>query len=232
MTITTIGFDADDTLWQNEAFFRLTQDRFTRLLADHADPDHLQERLLAAERRNLGHYGFGVKGFVLSMIETAIEVTDGRVPAPVIAELLAAGREMLEHPIELLPHAREAVAALADSHRVLLITKGDLIDQERKLAQSGLGDLFHGVEIVSNKTPATYAAIFARHATPPDQAMMVGNSLKSDVLPVIETGGWGVHVPHGLTWALEQADPPTGHARFRELPDLGGLPALVTGLDS
>jgi putative hydrolase of the HAD superfamily len=232
MTITTIGFDADDTLWQNEAFFRLTQDRFTRLLADHADPDHLQERLLAAERRNLGHYGFGVKGFVLSMIETAIEVTDGRVPAPVIAELLAAGREMLEHPIELLPHAREAVAALAASHRVLLITKGDLIDQERKLAQSGLGDLFHGVEIVSNKTPATYAAIFARHATPPDQAMMVGNSLKSDVLPVIETGGWGVHVPHGLTWALEQADPPTGHARFRELPDLGGLPALVTGLDS
>lgn len=232
MTITTIGFDADDTLWQNEAFFQLTQDRFTRLLADHADPDHLQERLLAAERRNLGHYGFGVKGFVLSMIETAIEVTDGRVPAPVIAELLAAGREMLEHPIELLPHAREAVAALAASHRVLLITKGDLIDQERKLAQSGLGDLFHGVEIVSNKTPATYAAIFARHATPPDQAMMVGNSLKSDVLPVIETGGWGVHVPHGLTWALEQADPPTGHARFRELPDLGGLPALVTGLDS
>jgi putative hydrolase of the HAD superfamily len=232
MTITTIGFDADDTLWQNEAFFQLTQDRFTRLLADHADPDHLQEQLLAAERRNLGHYGFGVKGFVLSMIETAIEVTDGRVPAPVIAELLAAGREMLEHPIELLPHAREAVAALAASHRVLLITKGDLIDQERKLAQSGLGDLFHGVEIVSNKTPATYAAIFARHATPPDQAMMVGNSLKSDVLPVIETGGWGVHVPHGLTWALEQADPPTGHARFRELPDLGGLPALVTGLDS
>lgn len=232
MTITTIGFDADDTLWQNEAFFQLTQDRFTRLLADHADPDHLQEQLLAAERRNLGHYGFGVKGFVLSMIETAIEVTDGRVPAPVIAELLAAGREMLEHPIELLPHAREAVAALAASHRVLLITKGDLIDQERKLAQSGLGDLFHGVEIVSNKTPATYAAIFARHATPPDQAMMVGNSLKSDILPVIETGGWGVHVPHGLTWALEQADPPTGHARFRELPDLGGLPALVTGLDS
>lgn len=230
MTLTTIGFDADDTLWQNEAFFRLTQERFTALLADHAAPDHLHDRLLAAERRNLGHYGFGVKGFTLSMIETAIEVTEGRVPASVIAELVAAGREMLEHPIELLPHARVAVEAAAASHRVLLITKGDLLDQERKLAQSGLGDLFHGVEIVSDKTAPVYARIFARHGVAPDQAMMVGNSLKSDVLPVLEVGGWGVHVPHGLTWALEQADPPEGAARFRILPDLSGLPDLVAAL--
>ncbi|MDT8857070.1 HAD family hydrolase [Paracoccaceae bacterium Fryx2] len=226
-----IGFDADDTLWQNETFFRLTQDRFARLLADHADPDHLHDRLLAAERRNIGHYGFGIKGFVLSMIETAIEVTDQRVPAPVIAEIIAAGREMLDHPIELLPHAREAVTALARTHRVLLITKGDLMDQERKLAQSGLGDLFHAVEIVSHKTPATYATIFARHGSGPEQALMVGNSLRSDVLPVIEAGGWGVHVPHGLTWALEAADPPLGHPRFHALPDLGGLAALVAALD-
>lgn len=230
MSLTTIGFDADDTLWQNEAFFRLTQERFTALLADHAAPDHLHDRLLAAERRNLGHYGFGVKGFTLSMIETAIEVTEGRVPASVIAELVAAGREMLEHPIELLPHARAAVEAAAASHRVLLITKGDLLDQERKLAQSGLGDLFHGVEIVSDKTAPVYARIFARHGVAPDQAMMVGNSLKSDVLPVLEVGGWGVHVPHGLTWALEQADPPEGAARFRILPDLSVLPDLVAAL--
>ncbi|PLL14278.1 HAD family hydrolase [Tabrizicola sp. TH137] len=228
--ITTIGFDADDTLWQNEAFFRLTQDRFTALLADYADPDHLHDRLLAAERRNLGHYGFGVKGFTLSMIETAIEVTEGRVPATVIAELMAAGREMLEHPIELLPHARTAVETLADTHRVLLITKGDLLDQERKLAQSGLGDLFHGVEIVSNKTAPVYAGIFARHGDGADRALMVGNSLKSDVLPVIEAGGFGVHVPHGLTWALEQADPPDGHPRFTALPDLGHLHDLVSRL--
>jgi putative hydrolase of the HAD superfamily len=225
--LTTIGFDADDTLWQNEAFFRLTQDRFADLLAAHADPDHLHDRLLAAERRNLGHYGFGIKGFTLSMIETAIEVTDGRVEASVIAELLATGREMLRHPVELLPHARAAVTALAADYRVLLITKGDLLDQERKLAQSGLGDLFHGVEIVSDKTAAVYARIFARHATEPDQAMMVGNSLKSDVLPVIEAGGWGVYVPHGLTWALEHADEPTGHARFHSLPSLETLPDLV-----
>lgn len=230
MSLTTIGFDADDTLWQNETFFRLTQDRFTDLLADHAEADHLHERLLAAERRNLGHYGFGVKGFTLSMIETAIEVTEGRVPANVIAELLAAGRDMLEHPIELLPDAEAAVRAMAGTHRVMLITKGDLLDQERKLAQSGLGDLFDAVEIVSDKTPQTYARLIARHGATPDQVMMVGNSLKSDVLPVIEVGGWGVHVPHGLTWALERADPPTGHPRFRTLVTLGELPDLVQAL--
>lgn len=230
MSITTIGFDADDTLWQNETFFRLTQDRFTALLADHAEPDHLHDRLLAAERRNLGHYGFGVKGFTLSMIETAIEVTEGRVPASVIAEIMAAGREMLEHPIELLPHARDAVERLAATHRVLLITKGDLLDQERKLAQSGLGDLFHGVEIVSDKTAPTYARIFSRHGDGADQALMVGNSIKSDVIPVIEAGGFGVHVPHGLTWALEHADAPEGHPRFARLEDLGGLHDLVSQL--
>ena len=230
MTITTIGFDADDTLWQNESFFRLTQDRFTALLADHAEPDHLHDRLLAAERRNLGHYGFGVKGFTLSMIETAIEVTEGRVPASVIAEIMAAGREMLEHPIELLPHAQAAVETLAETHRVLLITKGDLLDQERKLAQSGLGDLFHGVEIVSHKTAPAYARIFARHGDGPDRALMVGNSLKSDVIPVIEAGGFGVHIPHGLTWALEHADAPEGHPRFAMLDHLGQLPDLVSRL--
>jgi putative hydrolase of the HAD superfamily len=228
--LSTIGFDADDTLWQNESFFRLTQDRFARLLADHADPDALAERLEAAERRNLGHYGFGVKGFTLSMIETAIEVTEGRVPARVIADILAAGREMLEHPIELLPHARATVTALAAEYRVILITKGDLLDQERKLAQSGLGDLFVGVEIVSDKTPAVYRQAFARHGTGPDQAMMVGNSLKSDVIPALEAGAWGVHVPHGLTWALERADPPEGHQRFHAIADLGGLAAFVDSL--
>jgi putative hydrolase of the HAD superfamily len=225
--ITTIGFDADDTLWQNEAFFRLTQDRFTQLLADHAEADHLHDRLLAAERRNLGHYGFGVKGFTLSMIETAIEVTEGRVPARVIAEIMAAGREMLEHPIELLPHAQAAVEALADSHRVLLITKGDLLDQERKLAQSGLGDLFHAVEIVSNKTAPVYSGIFARHGDGADRAMMVGNSMKSDVLPALRAGAWGVYVPHGLTWALELADPPADHPRYHSLKALSGLADLV-----
>jgi putative hydrolase of the HAD superfamily len=225
--LTTIGFDADDTLWQNENFFRLTQDRLAQLLQNYADADHLHDRLLAAERRNLGHYGFGVKGFTLSMIETAIEVTEGRVPALVIADIMAAGREMLEHPIELLPHAYTAVKSLAATHRAVLITKGDLLDQERKLAQSGLGDLFHGVEIVSDKTAKSYAAIFARHGTGAEQALMVGNSLKSDVLPALEAGSWGVHIPHGVTWALEQADAPLDHPRFFNLTTLADLPDLV-----
>jgi len=223
----TVGFDADDTLWHNERFFRITQDRFTELLASYVEPDHLAERLLAAERRNLGHYGFGIKGFVLSMIETAIEVTDGRVPATVIGELLDAGRDMLAHPIDLLPHAREAVVALADRAEIVLITKGDLLDQERKLAQSGLGDLFDAVEIVSDKTSDTYARVFARHG---GTGMMVGNSLKSDVIPAIVAGGWGVHVPQDLTWALEHAEPPREHPRFRQLASLADLPGLCDSL--
>lgn len=226
-TLTTIGFDADDTLWHNEAFFRMTQQRFGELLADFAEADDLEERLLAAERRNLGHYGYGVKGFVLSMIETAIEVTEGRVAASVISELMAAGRDMLRHPIDLLPHAEETVAALCKEYRVILITKGDLLDQERKLAQSGMGELFHGVEIVSEKTAAVYATLFGRHGNGPASGMMVGNSLKSDVLPMLAAGGYGVHVPHGLTWALETADAPVEHARFHTMADLAALPDLV-----
>ncbi len=225
--LTIIGFDADDTLWQNEQFYRITQERFVELLRDYVERDHLEERLLAAERRNIGHYGFGIKGFTLSMIETAIEVTEDRVPAAVIRELIAAGQEMLRHPIELLPHAHTAVEAVANDYTVLLITKGDLLDQERKLAQSGLGDLFDGVEIVSDKNADTYRRVFARHGDGAEHALMVGNSLKSDVVPAIDAGGWGVYVPHGLEWALEHAPPPDGHARYRKLPDLEPLPDLV-----
>ena len=224
--LTTIGFDADDTLWHNERFFKLTQDRFAELLADHAAPDHLAERLLAAERRNLGHYGFGIKGFVLSMIETALEVTENRVPGEVIADLIAAGQEMLSHPIELMPHARDAVEAVADTHRVLLITKGDLLDQERKLAQSGLGDLFDGVEIVSDKTRPVYEEIFARHGDGPDRGMMIGNSMKSDVVPMVQAGGWGIYVPATLTWELERADAPDSD-RYRHIDTLAELPAIL-----
>lgn len=230
--ISTIGFDADDTLWQNETFFRTTQDRFAELLADYADPGPLHARLLAAERRNLGHYGFGIKGFMLSMIETAIEVTEARVPSSVIAEILAAGQEMLAHPIELLPEAAETVRRLAESHRLILVTKGDLMDQERKLAQSGLGELFHAVEIVSNKTASVYARAFATHGGGAGAAMMVGNSMKSDVLPAIEAGAWGVFVPHGLTWEVEHAAAPEDHPRFRELPSLGRVPDLLAEIES
>ncbi len=228
--LTTIAFDADDTLWHNERFFQLTQAHFAQLLADHAERDHLMERLLAAEKRNIQHYGYGIKGFVLSMIETAIEVTEDRVPASVIRQLIDAGQEMLAHPIELLPHAREAVEGVAKTHRVILITKGDLIDQERKLAQSGLGELFDGVEIVSEKTAETYRSIFEQHGDGPSSAMMVGNSMRSDVVAPIAAGCWGVHVPHGLVWEVEHAETPSDHPRFRELSDLGELSELVRAL--
>jgi putative hydrolase of the HAD superfamily len=226
--LSTIGFDADDTLWQNETFFRLTEQRFTELLSEHGAHEVISAKLLEAERRNLRFYGFGVKGFTLSMIETAVEVTDGQVSASVIAEILGYGRQMLQNPVETLPHVKETLDTLAGRYRILLITKGDLFDQERKLAQSGLGDYFSAVEIVSDKTPDTYRRIFTRHGDGPERAAMVGNSLKSDIVPAIRAGGWGVHVPHELTWVLEHEEAPEADPRFRRIPDLGALPALLT----
>ncbi len=228
--ITTVGFDADDTLWQNEQFFRLTETRFAELLAPHTDTEHLSERLLAAEKRNLGLYGFGIKGFVLSMVETAVDVTDGKLPSSVIAEILAAGRDMLVHPVEPLPHVRETLDALRGQFRLVMITKGDLFDQERKLAASGLGDYFDAVEIVSDKNASTYDRIFKRHGDGASKSLMVGNSLKSDVVPALDAGSWAVYVPHALTWAFEHHDKPESHPRFREINDLGGLPRILERL--
>ncbi len=225
--LTLIAFDADDTLWQNLGQFHLTQDRITALLSEFAGPDHFGERLLAAERRNLGHYGYGVKGFMLSLIETAIEVTEGQVSARVIAEILSAGRAMLEEPVQLMPHASATLAALARSYQVIVITKGDLLDQERKIAQSGLGDLLHGAEIVSDKTAAVYSAIFTRYGHRPETCMMVGNSLRSDVLPALAAGAFGVHVPAPRTWEMERADAPQYAPRYHAIEDLGALQDLI-----
>jgi putative hydrolase of the HAD superfamily len=225
--LTAIGFDADDTLWQNEQFFRLTEQRFSDLLKDHGDPEIISQHLLEAERRNLALYGFGIKGFTLSMIETAIEVTAGNVPASVIQEILLAGREMLRHPVECLAGVPETLERLAGRYQLIMITKGDLFDQERKLAASGLGDFFNAIEIVSGKDAATYARIFARHGTGPGEAMMVGNSLKSDVLPALQAGSWGVFVPHDLTWVLEHAEEPADEPRFHKLTMIGELPDLI-----
>jgi len=228
--LTAIGLDADDTLWHNERFFAMTQAHFAELLADHTEKDHLMDRLLAAERRNLPHYGFGIKGFTLSMIETAIEVTEGKVPADVIGEILAAGRDMLSHPIELLPHVETTLATLRDDFKLILITKGDLLDQSRKLAQSGLREHFDAIEIVSHKTAAEYHEIFTRLGSGADQGLMAGNSMASDVVPMIDAGGWGVLIPHGLTWAIEHAKAPADAPRFAELADLGALPDFIYGL--
>ncbi len=226
--LSIVAFDADDTLWHTERAFRLTQGRFRDLLADHAAPGHLDARLLAAERANLGLYGYGVKAFVLSMIETALEVTEARVPGHVIAEIVDAGREMLAHPVELLPGAAEAVAHAAEGRTAMIVTKGDLLDQERKIAASGLGDLVSRVEIVSEKSAATYRGLFAEEG-----ALMVGDSLRSDILPSLEAGAWAAHVPHaGEPWALERAEAPTAHPRYARLDGIGAVPALIDAIDA
>ena len=227
MSITTVGLDADDTLWHNETLFRLTHDRFCDLLADVADREVLEVRLAEVERRNLRLYGYGVKGFTLSMIETAMELTDGQAPSSVVREILAAGREMLSEPVEPLPGVDQALADLSTRYRLVLITKGDLLHQEQKLAASGLGDLFAAVEIVSEKDASTYERVFARHGTGAGQAAMCGNSLRSDILPALEAGCWAAHVPYPLTWAHEMADTPMGHPRFAELASIAEFPGWL-----
>lgn len=226
-SVATLAFDADDTLWHNERHFRLTEDRFADLLKNHAPADRLRERLLDAERRNIHHYGYGSKSFTLSMIETAIEVTGGNAPASVIAEIMAAGRDLLAYPVECFDGVAQTLTALKGRYRLIVITKGDLFDQERKLASSGLDPFFDAVEIVTEKTPDTYRKLFARHGPGPARAMMVGNSLKSDILPALEAGSFAVHVPHELTWALEHAEEPEGQERFRRIAKIGMLPTLL-----
>ncbi|GAJ94878.1 HAD family hydrolase [Rhizobium rhizogenes] len=228
--LTTIGFDADDTLWQNEQFYRLTERQFAELLADHAESENISQKLLEAEKRNLNHYGFGIKGFTLSMIETAIEITRGEVPATVIAQILDIGRDLLTHPVETLPDVRGTLETLSGNYLLVLITKGDLFDQERKLAQSGLGDLFDAVEIVSDKNASTYRRIFSKVGDGPERAMMVGNSLKSDIVPALAAGSYGVFIPHELTWFFEHVEEPTQAPRFHKIGYLGELHGIIEGL--
>jgi putative hydrolase of the HAD superfamily len=229
--LSTIAFDADDTLWHSERVFRLTEERFAALLSGYVESNGLSQRLLETEKRNLQYYGFGRKGFVLSMIETAIDVTDGKVPTAILRDLIDLGRDMAAHPIEILPDVRETLVAVAERYRILLITKGDLLDQEQKLARSGLGELFQSVEIVSDKSPLTYQRIFTRHGDGPERSAMVGNSLKSDVVPAIEVGSWGIFIPHPLTWAHEHTDAPTDAPRFRQIERIGELSRLLAEID-
>lgn len=229
--IELIGFDGDDTLWHSERYFVLTQERIAELLAPWVDGERFDEALLATERSNLARFGYGVKGFLLSTIETAITLTDERVPASVIHRIVQWGKELLDHPVELLDEVAETVAALAEQHRLVLITKGDLFHQEAKVATSGLAEHFAGVEIVSEKDPGTYRRILERMGVAPQHFVMVGNSLRSDILPAVELGGRGVHVPYHVTWQLEEAELPDAlTARVRRLDRLGQLPAVLRTL--
>jgi putative hydrolase of the HAD superfamily len=231
--IETIAFDGDDTLWHNETLFSITQARFADLLAPYGDFADLPESLVATERRNLLVFGYGIKGFILSMIETAIEVTGGRVAAVDIQAIIDAGKAMRDHPVELLDGVRAVVESLAGGpQRLMVITKGDLFDQESKLAGSGLAELFDVIEIVSEKDTSTYRRILDRHHVDPEAFLMVGNSVRSDVLPVVEVGGRAVHVPYEVTWALERVEEVDGgRPGVWALDSISALPGLLAELD-
>lgn len=223
-----LGFDADDTLWHNENIFEHTHQRYRALLARFHDAATVERTLFSTEMRNLELYGYGVKGFTLSAIETAITLSDGRISAEEIQRLISLGKDMLAHPVELLDGVEETLADLGARHPLVLITKGDLRDQERKLAKSRLASRFCRIEIVSEKDEATYRGIFRRHGVAPGRFIMVGNSLKSDILPVLALGGVGVHVPYHLTWAAERVDEaPRADGRFFRLGSMRELRALV-----
>lgn len=226
-----IAFDADDTLWHNEPHYRNVQQRVIEILARHHDAEWIRQRMDETEIRNLAHYGYGAKGFTLSLIETAIELTEGQISGQEIGQIIALTKEMLRAPIELLDGVRETIEQLAATHPLMLITKGDLFDQESKLARSGLGDYFNRIEIVPTKTTQIYAAIAAKHALDPARFLMVGNSLKSDILPVLALGGHAVYIPYVTTWEHERVpESELADKHFHELPHLAHLPALLDTL--
>lgn len=230
MPIDLIGLDADDTLWHNETIFRSTQSRFAEILGTYAPLQHIEAELERVERKNLALYGYGAKGFTLSMLETALDLTNGALPGSAVSEILSLGRAMMSHPVEPLPGVAEAVERLAEVGRLVLITKGDLFHQEAKLAASGLGSWFSGVEIVSEKTPETYRRIFDRYGVEATEVVMAGNSVRSDILPVLEAGAYAALIPYPVVWSHEAAEAPRAHPRFREFESLADLPAWITGL--
>jgi putative hydrolase of the HAD superfamily len=227
-----VGFDADDTLWHNERLYVKAQARFKELLGRYHDTVWTEDRLYQAEVRNLPHFGYGIKAFALSMIETAVELTEGRISGGDIQSIIDVAKEMLAAEIELIEHAAETVAFLAGRYDLMLITKGDLRDQERKIARSGLADFFRYVEIVSDKNSASYASLLKRYGIDAARFIMVGNSLRSDILPVLPLGASAAYVPYPLTWTHETADPPpAGQPGYHRLEHLGLLPALLDGLE-
>lgn len=217
MGMKIIAFDADDTLWDNELFFRETENKFCALLEDYL-PQHTVEReLLQVELKNISLYGYGIKAFMLSMIETAISITDKRVKADAIEKIIGFGQELLNKPVTLIDDVEEVLKTLKPKYRLVLATKGDLLDQERKLKKSGLIDYFHHIEIMSEKKEADYAKLINHLDIHPTELMMIGNSLKSDVLPVLNLGGHAIHIPYHVTWAHERIDTEINNENFRQV---------------
>jgi putative hydrolase of the HAD superfamily len=231
MPITVVGLDGDDTLWHNETRFNITQGEFRELLHRHVPDADVDKHLFQTEMKNLGIYGYGIKSFTLSMIETAIQLTEGRIPAPDLEVILGWGKRMLTQPTELLDGVEPALHELSERYGLLLVTKGDLFDQESKLARSGLADLFLGVEIVSEKNAASYRGILKRRGINAGEFVMVGNSLRSDIVPVLELGARAVHIPYHVTWhhehVPEESLPRSGWYRLEKIAELSPLLASL-----
>jgi putative hydrolase of the HAD superfamily len=234
-----IGFDADDTLWQNETLYVDAQEKLKNLLSKYGSGVTVEEQLYETEMRNLPSYGYGIKSFALSMIETAVNLSEGRINGAGVLRIIGFARDMLDAPLRLLEHVENTLQELGKTHTLIVITKGDLLDQQSKLARSGLTRYFRHVEIVSEKTPKTYAALLSKYGVAPQRFLMVGNSLKSDILPVLAVGGQAAYIPFHVTWAHETLDSPpirqsTGQGGqsndWYHLEHMGQLPQLVEQL--
>lgn len=222
-----IAFDADDTLWHNEMFFREVEERYCQLLGEFLPPHTVSRELLKTEIGNLEHYGYGIKSFVLSMIETAVQVTDRKISAEVIETIISLGKEMMMKPVELVDGVEDVLEQLRKKFRLVVATKGDLIDQERKLKKSGLSHYFHHIEIMSDKKEADFKKLIRHLDIPAEEFMMIGNSLKSDILPVLNLGGHGIHIPYHVTWEHEVIEANTDHPNFRKAQSISELVPLL-----
>ncbi|WP_259070611.1 HAD family hydrolase [Mucilaginibacter sp. X4EP1] len=223
MDLKVIAFDADDTLWVNEPYFRQTEERFYELLGEYSTQRELERELLKIEIENLSLYGYGIKGFILSMIETALKVTDNNISAVIINQIIDLGKQMLNQPIELLDGVEDVLQSLKRKYRLVVATKGDLLDQERKLRKSGLSHYFHHIEIMSEKDDTNYIKLIRHLDIKPEELMMVGNSLKSDILPVLNIGGYAVHVPYHITWAHEHIEDSINNERFNNVERIADI---------
>jgi putative hydrolase of the HAD superfamily len=227
-TFDVIAFDADDTLWHTERLYAEAQKRFAKMLANYHDPEWINDRLYQTEIRNIQHFGYGIKAFALSLIETAIELTEGRITSKEIQEIMDWAKKMLNSEVELLPNVSHIIPQLSSQYPLMIITKGDLLDQETKIEKSGLGQYFRHIEIVSHKSVEVYEKILKKYSIEPDRFLMIGNSLPSDVLPVLKLDGSAVHIPYEITWLHETAEHlPSDHAGSYELENLGQLPPLL-----
>lgn len=221
--IKVIGFDADDTLWVNEPYFREAEEKFFDLLEDYLPKHSIARELLTNEVNNLPVYGYGIKAFVLSMVETALKIAGPTLPIQVIEKIIAIGRQQLNQPVILLEGVEEVLKTLYDTHKLVVVTKGDLLDQERKLNKSGLAGYFHHIEIVSEKRTSDYAKLISHLDIQPKEFVMIGNSLKSDVLPVLDLGGYGIHVPFHTTWEHEKIDITITDDKFRQADNIADI---------